>query len=703
MRVMTVHAAKGLEFPVVAVADLGRGLGTGEPRRRRGHRPDRGADGDRDGRRRWAAAAGARFGMRLPIAGAGSLRLWELVELCEDERRADVEEACRLVYVAVSRAEDRLILSGIFRDIRPRSPRGAEGGALGAEAAAPGAPRAGLGRRRGTVELERRDGDRGRPPAGPAPRLAVRIQAPSAERAAELRRRMPWAGCERRRRRPLAPQAPLLERLEPRRRGGPASPTRPSPTYAGCRYRFYVERVIGLGGAHGRDEPADGSDDGERPQADELPAPAAGPRERSLAIGNAVHAPSSGARDAPGRRPASAELETILAREGLGGGRRGAERVEALVDGWLGSELRAELEASGGALRPEVPFVLGLGGAVVRGKIDLLAERPRVPWSSTTRPTRCGTPTRPSSRSATDAARPLRARRPRCAPKRGGDGRSRRLLLPRGARSEPSIEIYDAAGLAAARERLERLVAGIRAGDFDAHRRTPRRALLRLPGGGAALRQARLASRSGPRRRRARQPGMSDRLAVFAYGSLVSLASAERTLGRPVAERRPGAPGGLAAALVRGARQPALARRPSPAPTARLPPTASASTSSGGAGPGPNGALIEVTEEELDRLDRARDPLRPRSRSPPRSRPRSRRPSTAWSPSPPSRANYAETPPPGAVILASYAERGRGGVRVARRRASSSCSARRPTPARSRSSRASLVRDRIPAGNPREW
>jgi len=28
--------------------------------------------------------------------------------------------------------------------------------------------------------------------------------------------------------------------------------------------------------------------------------------------------------------------------------------------------------------------------------------------------------------------------------------------------------------------------------------------------------------------------GMSERLAVFAYGSLASLASAERTLGRPV-------------------------------------------------------------------------------------------------------------------------------------------------------------------------
>ncbi len=33
VRVMTIHAAKGLEFPVVAVADLGRDLGRRRRRR----------------------------------------------------------------------------------------------------------------------------------------------------------------------------------------------------------------------------------------------------------------------------------------------------------------------------------------------------------------------------------------------------------------------------------------------------------------------------------------------------------------------------------------------------------------------------------------------------------------------------------------------------------------------------------------------
>ncbi len=106
VRVMTVHAAKGLEFPVVAVADLGRGLGAGS------RAPDV-AIGRLE--RDVGDPSGARFGMRLPVAAADSLRLWELVDLCEEDGAAEAEEACRLVYVAATRAQERLILSGIYR------------------------------------------------------------------------------------------------------------------------------------------------------------------------------------------------------------------------------------------------------------------------------------------------------------------------------------------------------------------------------------------------------------------------------------------------------------------------------------------------------------------------------------------------------------------------------------------------------------
>ncbi|MDQ3571444.1 MAG: ATP-dependent helicase, partial [Actinomycetota bacterium] len=108
VRLMTVHGAKGLEFPVVCVPDLDRELTAG------GQNADvligkRGADGN------------ARFGLRLPFPTTESVRLWDLVALGAAAREAEAEEALRLVYVAVTRAQERLILSGTYRpkDLEP--------------------------------------------------------------------------------------------------------------------------------------------------------------------------------------------------------------------------------------------------------------------------------------------------------------------------------------------------------------------------------------------------------------------------------------------------------------------------------------------------------------------------------------------------------------------------------------------------------
>ncbi len=49
-----------------------------------------------------------------------------------------------------------------------------------------------------------------------------------------------------------------------------------------------------------------------------------------------------------------------------------------MVRGWIDSPLRSELEGgAGGGVRSEVPFLVELGGSVLRGKIDLLAEPSR--------------------------------------------------------------------------------------------------------------------------------------------------------------------------------------------------------------------------------------------------------------------------------------------------------------------------------------
>ena len=92
------------------------------------------------------------------------------------------------------------------------------------------------------------------------------------------------------------------------------------------------------------------------------------------------------------------------------------------------------------------------------------------------------------------------------------------------------------------------------------------------------------------------------RLAVFAYGSLASLASAERTLGRPV---EPGGQARLAGWRRRWslARDNLLSEKTfARADDGTVPPHCLGLNIERRAGPGPNGLLLEITEDELDRL-----------------------------------------------------------------------------------------------------
>jgi ATP-dependent exoDNAse (exonuclease V) beta subunit len=92
VRLMSIHAAKGLEFDVVCVADLGRAqnLGVG----------DLLVDGDRVGLRL----------ARLDGSAATPSLAWP--ELSEERRLAQAEEEDRILYVAMTRARERLLLSG---------------------------------------------------------------------------------------------------------------------------------------------------------------------------------------------------------------------------------------------------------------------------------------------------------------------------------------------------------------------------------------------------------------------------------------------------------------------------------------------------------------------------------------------------------------------------------------------------------------
>ncbi len=98
---MTIHAAKGLEFPVVFVVNLSRGTG------------------------------GGRRAIRV-VSDAESGQAWLSVgdfqsEADEDAKAKDREETKRLLYVALTRARDRLYLASEVKDGKWR----AFGGSLG--------------------------------------------------------------------------------------------------------------------------------------------------------------------------------------------------------------------------------------------------------------------------------------------------------------------------------------------------------------------------------------------------------------------------------------------------------------------------------------------------------------------------------------------------------------------------------------------
>ncbi len=96
VNLMTVHASKGLEFPVVCVVNLGRGTGSaGDPIRLSSEGP-----GD-------AAAS----------VSIGDFRS----DADERQPERDREETKRLLYVALTRARDRLYLASVLRDgvLRP--------------------------------------------------------------------------------------------------------------------------------------------------------------------------------------------------------------------------------------------------------------------------------------------------------------------------------------------------------------------------------------------------------------------------------------------------------------------------------------------------------------------------------------------------------------------------------------------------------
>ncbi|MGA2009044.1 MAG: UvrD-helicase domain-containing protein [Solirubrobacteraceae bacterium] len=350
IRLMTIHRAKGLEFPVVCVADLGRTVRPPSELLR--------VSGD------------GRLGLRLARAGAGGREpALHYRAIGEERKAAEEDEERRLFYVAMTRAQERLVLSGATRFDGWTGEGGANGGGPVAWIAPAFVPELGEALQRGRAEIDR-DGVRisvrvAPPGAAPAPALAAPAAPPSPAPVS------PQPA--------VAPPPPTAAVPAPPALAAPpasAAPvTRAPPVralsysslgeYERCGYRFYAERVLGL------------------------PAPPA----RAGAPGLAPGAP--GARSAADRgvlihallerldfrRPAVPAAAAVAAAAGRAGlhpppGPGESDELAAVIRRFAASELCARLGRAFDARREErFAFTLG-GGALIVGALDVLAREP---------------------------------------------------------------------------------------------------------------------------------------------------------------------------------------------------------------------------------------------------------------------------------------------------------------------------------------
>ncbi len=334
VRLMTIHRAKGLEFPVVCVADLGR----------------QGA-GQRD---RLLIGPDGEVGLRLQTPGGG-----ESVPALAYERLAaaaaleeDAEER-RLFYVAMTRARDRLILSGSTDPERRAEPRPGGppldwivpallGGAL--DPARPERVVTGVWDGRPTRVLTR---------------LVTPATIPAAALPTEPRRRAGTPGTALPARAKVVP-APAAARPAPQRLSYSAL-----GQYARCPYRFYLQRTLRLPDVP-RPEPSGG--EGATPP----PEPALDPRVR----GTIAHALLE---ELDFARPAAPDPAAVTAA-GLEAGAEltptDVEDIRGLVAAFGASPLCARL-ADARDVRREAGFAFRLdpaGGALVNGFVDVLAR-----------------------------------------------------------------------------------------------------------------------------------------------------------------------------------------------------------------------------------------------------------------------------------------------------------------------------------------
>jgi ATP-dependent exoDNAse (exonuclease V) beta subunit len=327
IRLLTIHGAKGLEFKVVVVADAGR------------HGASRDAD-------EILCLPDGRLGFRVADPATGKRRpTSDYEEVKEVEQEASEAERRRLYYVAMTRAIDRLIVSGSIDPERSGDESTPIGWVLGRLEATELDGAAG-----GPVEIER-DGAR----------LVLRLDrfngveaAPVAVEAEE--EQLELFAVENGK--PAILEAPKLPELVPVPEPPENRVRRLSYSalalFELCSYRFYAERIVGLR----ETRPVRGEGDGDGALA-------------ATEIGDAVHVLLEGL-DLASPRPPDDLAGSVQARYPLATDEELA-RIRGLVEDYCASEIAQRLATLEGAT-VERSFAFEHDGVLLHGRLDVFHE-----------------------------------------------------------------------------------------------------------------------------------------------------------------------------------------------------------------------------------------------------------------------------------------------------------------------------------------
>ncbi len=327
---MTVHSAKGLEFDVVAIPHLSRGLlpPTRAPLLTLGHEPE-----------------APRVGMQLRRLGARGIDLYAQRELSEEAQKRQAEEELRLFHVGATRARQRLLLSGV---VSPSPPSRQSHGQAVLERIVAG------------FEIDREHDSTVAIPA-PEPRpgleakfepseISIRVNLASVERAASLTavHKEPDPARD-----DGEGPAPLVAQRSPRAARRPLSYT-----------------AISASGK-GPEEGLVDSDRALRERGSDEQASAEGGAVR----GRAVHSLLEWSQANDWRAPGPKLVRRISMSAEVGGDSGLAEEaLLAPLQAWLDSSFFAERVRGAKNSRAEVPLLIEVADTVLRGSIDLLVE-----------------------------------------------------------------------------------------------------------------------------------------------------------------------------------------------------------------------------------------------------------------------------------------------------------------------------------------